>query len=187
MVNENENPALPSCHVFIATSLDGFIARPAGDIGWLLARDTSDEDHGYTRFIEGIDAIVMGRGTYEKVLAFDAWPYEQPVVVLSGSLEKTSVPERLVGKVRILALSPEDTRATLSAEGCRRLYVDGGKLIQSFLRQGLIDDLVITVVPVLLGAGRPLFGALATDVSLAHEGTVSFPSGLVQTRYRVLR
>jgi dihydrofolate reductase len=183
----DEASPLPSCHVFIAQSLDGFIARPDGDIDWLLARDTSREDHGYTQFMARIDAIVMGRGTYEKVVEFDPWPYERPVVVLSGSLAEDSVPERLVGKVRILDRSPQEALAGLHAEGCRRLYVDGGKLIQSFLRRGLIDDLVVTVVPVLLGAGRPLFGAVDSDVSLAHESTVSFPSGLVQSRYRVLR
>lgn len=182
-----EELPLPSCHVFIATSLDGFIARPDGDIDWLLARDASDEDHGYTRFIAEIDAIVMGRGTFEKVQGFAPWPYERPVLVLSASLAGAPVPERLVGKVRVVDLSPEDALVALRAEGCRRVYVDGGKLIQSFLRRGLIEDLVITLVPVLLGAGRPLFGPLEADVSLAHEATVSFPSGLVQMRYRVLR
>lgn len=178
---------MPSCHVFIATSLDGFIARQDGAIDWLLARDVSDEDHGYQRFIAEIDAIVMGRGTYEKVQEFDPWPYERPVLVLSASLAGTPMPERLAGKVRVVDLSPEGALSMLGSEGCRRVYVDGGKLIQSFLRRGLIEDMVVTLVPVLLGSGRPLFGALQADVSLAHEATLSFPSGLVQTRYRVLR
>jgi len=182
-----EKLPLPSCHVFIATSLDGFIARENGDIDWLLARDASEEDHGYLRFIAEIDAIVMGRGTYEKVLEFEAWPYERPVLVLSATLAGASVPERLVGKVRVQALSPEDALSMLRAEGCRRVYVDGGKLIQSFLQRGLIEDMVITLVPVLLGGGRPLFGPLEADLALAHEATVSFPSGLVQARYRVVR
>lgn len=178
---------MPSCHVFIATSLDGFIARKDGAIDWLLARDAGGEDHGYTRFIAGIDAIVMGRGSYEKVLEFDAWPYDRPVLVLSATLAGAPVPERLTGKVRVVDLSPGDALAMLQAEGCRRVYVDGGKLIQSFLRHGLVEDLVITVVPVLLGSGLPLFGALDAEISLAHEATVTFPSGLVQTRYRVVR
>ena len=178
---------MPSCHVFIATSLDGFIARQDGAIDWLLARDASDENHGYEQFIARIDAIVMGRGSYEKVQEFDPWPYERPVLVLSASLAGAPVPERLTGKVRVVDLSPGDALSMLHAEGYRRVYVDGGKLIQSFLRQGLIEDMVITLVPVLLGSGRPLFGALEADLSLAHEVTVSFPSGLVQTRYRVLR
>lgn len=178
---------MPSCHVFIATSLDGFIARPDGAIDWLLSRGASGEDHGYERFMAGIDAIVMGRGTYEKVLELGPWPYERPVLVLSATLAGVAVPEPLPRDVRVVDLSPEDALARLGAEGCRRVYVDGGKLIQSFLRRGLIDDLVLTRVPVLLGSGRPLFGALDADVSLAHEGTVSFGSGLVQTHYRVVR
>ena len=178
---------MPSCHVFIASSLDGFIARQDGAIDWLLERDRSDEDHGYARFIAGIDTVVMGRGTYEKVQEFDAWPYERPVLVLSSSLASAPVPTRLRGKVRVLDLSPEDAMAMLHAEGCKRVYVDGGKLIQSFLRRGLVDDMVITLIPVLLGSGRSLFGALEADLSLGLEATVSFPSGLVQMRYRVLR
>lgn len=177
---------MPSCHVFIAASLDGFIARQDGAIDWLLARDASGEDHGYEQFIAGIDAIVMGRGSYEKVQEFDPWPYERPVLVLSATLAGAPVPERLTRKVRVMDLSPEDALSMLHAEGCRRVYVDGGKVIQSFLRRGLIENMVITFVPVLLGSGRPLFGALEADLSLAHEATVSFPSGLVQTRYRVL-
>jgi dihydrofolate reductase len=182
-----EKPPMPSCHVFIATSLDGFIAREDGAIDWLLARDASGEEHGYAQFIAGIDAIVMGRGSYEKALELEPWPYARPVLVLSASLAGAPVPARLAGHVRVVDLSPGDALAKLHAEGCRRVYVDGGKVIQSFLRQGLIDDMVITLVPVLLGSGRPLFGALEADLSLAHEATVSFPSGLVQTRYRVVR
>lgn len=178
---------MPTGHVFIATSLDGFIARPDGAIDWLIHRDTAGEDHGYERFMAGIDAIVMGRGSYETVREFDPWPYDRPVLVLSRTLAGEPVPERLAGRARVVDLSPEDALALLHAEGCRRVYVDGGRLIQSFLRRGLVEDLVITVVPVLLGSGRPLFGTLDADVPLAHEGTVSFPSGLVQTRYRVLR
>jgi len=178
---------MPTCHAFLATSLDGFIARPNGELDWLLSRDTAGEDHGYDRFIAGVDALVMGRGTFEKVLEFPAWPYQLPVLVLSATLAGRPLPAHLHGKVRVLDLSPEAALALLQGEGCRRLYVDGGKLLQSFLRRGLVDDLVLTIVPILLGSGRPLFGALDTDVPLVHEGTTSFPSGLVQSRYRVQR
>jgi dihydrofolate reductase len=186
-VTFGEGALMPSCHVFVATSLDGFIARHDGAIDWLLAHDAGGEDHGYERFVAGIDAIVMGRGSYEKVREFEPWPYERPVLVLSATLAGAPVPERLEGKVRVMDLSPEDALSMLHAEGCQRVYVDGGKLIQSFLRRGLIEDMVITFVPVLLGSGRPLFGTLEADLSLAHEATVSFPSGLVQIRYRLLR
>lgn len=89
-----------SAHVFIATSLDGFIARPDGDIEWLLQRDDPAEDHGYADFIADKDMIVMGRGSYEKVLTFETCPYDRPVLVLSQQLAGTPVPQALTGKVR---------------------------------------------------------------------------------------
>jgi len=174
-------------HVFIATSLDGFIARPDGDIGWLLERDDPAEDHGYSSFIADKDTIVMGRGCYEKVLTMGEWAYDRPVLVLSRQLADKPVPEGLKGRVRFSGSTPVDAMAQLEAEGVRRVYVDGGQLVQSFLRDGLIADLVVTTVPVLIGAGRPLFGALTHDVSLALESSRHFPSGLVQSTYRVLR
>lgn len=173
-------------HVFIATSLDGYIARPDGDIGWLLGRDDPAEDHGYDAFIAGMDAIVMGRGSYEKVREFDAWPYQLPVLVLSKQLAGTPVPEALQGKVRFSGLAPAEAMAQLTRDGLRRVYVDGGKVVQSFLREGLVADMVITIVPVLIGAGRPLFGALPRDRDLQLVASRSFPSGLVQSTYRLL-
>jgi len=176
---------MTTAHVFIATSLDGFIARPDGDIDWLLQRDDPTEDHGYAGFIADKDVIVMGRGSYEKVLTFDTWFYERPVVVLSEQLANSPVPEALKGKVRFSNLSPRDVMEELAAQGVRRVYVDGGKVVQSFLRDGLVADLVITTVPVLIGSGRPLFGALQRDVELKLVSSRSFPSGLVQSTYRL--
>lgn len=178
---------MTTAHVFIATSLDGYIARLDGDIGWLLERDAADEDHGYDDFIADKDAIVMGRGSYEKVATFATWPYDRPVLVLSRQLAGTPVPAALEGRLRFSPLAPRAALGMLAEQGVRRVYVDGGQLIQSFLREGLIDDLVVTTVPVLIGAGRPLFGALAQDVGLALLASRSFPSGLVQSTYRVLR
>lgn len=175
-----------SGHVFIATSLDGFIARSDGDIGWLLERDDPSEDHGYDAFIEQIDVILMGRGTYEAIRDVRPWFYTRPVLVLSSSLKSDQqAREGPVGKVRFSDRSPEQAMAMLEAEGCRRVYVDGGRIIQSFLRAGLISDMVITRVPVLLGDGRSLFGAIPTDIPLIHEDTRAFGSGLVQSRYRI--
>jgi dihydrofolate reductase len=173
-------------HVFIATSLDGYIARPDGDIAWLLARDDRQEDHGYDAFIADKDAIVMGRGSYEKVATFDLWPYDLPVLVLSRQLAGTPIPDRLRGKVRFADLSPQDAMRALEEDGTRRVYVDGGQVVQAFLRAGLVADMVITTVPVLIGAGRRLFGELPTDRDLALVASRSFPSGLVQSTYRVL-
>jgi dihydrofolate reductase len=177
---------MPTGHVFIATSLDGYIARSDGDIGWLLACDDPAEDHGYDAFISGMDAIVMGRGSFEKVASFGAWPYALPVLVLSRQLAGTPVPDALRGKVRFSSLDPAGAMAQLAREGVRRAYVDGGQLVQSFLREGLVEDMVITTVPVLIGAGRPLFGALPRDRSLQLVASRSYPSGLVQSTYRLL-
>lgn len=172
-------------HVFIATSLDGFIARADGDIEWLIRRDDPSEDHGYYDFIKTMDGIVMGRGTFEKALTFDGWHYSVPVVVLSKTLKAADVPEHLRDKVEISASPPRDLMAQLAQKGWKRAYIDGGKTIQSFLREGLIDDLVITTAPVLLGDGLRLFGPLTEDISLVHTETHAFPSGLVQSKYRV--
>lgn len=173
-------------HVFIAASLDGYIARQDGDIGWLLQRDDPAEDHGYAAFIADKDWIVMGRGSYEKVLTFDVWPYDLPVLVLSRQLSDTPVPESLKGKVQFSRRAPKEVIADLAAQNARRIYLDGGQLIQSFLREGLVADMVITTVPVLLGSGKPLFGSLLQDIDLTLLSSRSFPSGLVQSHYRVM-
>ncbi|ARU04612.1 deaminase [Comamonas serinivorans] len=174
-----------TAHVFIATSLDGFIARPDGDIDWLLEHDDPAEDHGYDAFIADKDAIVMGRGTFEKVATLSPWPYALPVLVLSAQLAGTAAPASLAGQVSFSNSSPREALAQLAREGARRVYVDGGQVVQSFLREGLLTDLVITTVPVLIGAGRPLFGELAKDTELTLVASRSFPSGLVQSTYRL--
>ncbi|TPN47611.1 dihydrofolate reductase family protein [Mesorhizobium sp. B1-1-7] len=172
-------------HVFIATSLDGFIARDDGEIEWLLERDDPSENHGMDDFIEKVDAVVMGRGTFEAVRDVRPWFYRRPVLVLSATLADQPVPDELEGRVRFSGKSPEQAMTMLEAEGCRHVYVDGGLVIQSFLQLGLIDDMTITRVPILLGSGRSLFGPTASDICLIHEETRSFPSGLVQSRYRL--
>ena len=169
-------------HVFIATSLDGFIARPDGTLDWLLSRDDPTEDHGYDAFIATMDCIVMGRGTFESVLQFPDWHYTLPVLVLSSTLQ--TIPDHLQGKVTIANLPPTDAMQHLATQGHERAYIDGGQIIQSFLRARLIETLTITTAPVLLGAGRPLFGTLPQDIALKHETTKAFPSGLVQSTWR---
>jgi dihydrofolate reductase len=172
-------------HVFIATSVDGFIARPDGDIAWLENAAIASENHGFAQFMDSVDGLVMGRSTFEKVLAFESWPYQKPVVVLSKSLLLDRVPPQLLGKVQISTDVPEALMESLHRRGWKRVYVDGGQLIQSFLAAGLIEDLIITRIPILLGSGRPLFGPLPNDVRLDHVETTAFPSGLVQSKYRV--
>lgn len=172
-----------TCSVFIATSLDGYIARANGDIDWLPADETLGEDHGYTEFIDSVDALVIGRITYELVLTFKEWPYPgKKVFVLSTGLP--ALPERLSGSVEIVSSTPAELIRRLSGLGIRRAYVDGGKTIQSFLSAGLIDDMTITTIPILIGSGIPLFGRLDRDVKFRHIETRSFKNGLVQSKYR---
>ncbi|ASC91536.1 dihydrofolate reductase family protein [Alcaligenes nematophilus] len=175
---------MSTAHVFIGTSLDGFIAKPDGDIAWLLERSDPAEDHGYMAFIADKDAVVMGRGTYEKVLTFDVWPYQLPVVVLSRQLADTSVPEHRQGKVRFSRQTPEQLMEQLAAENLQRIYVDGGQLIQSFLRAGLVHEMILSTMPVLIGEGRRLFGDVNQDMDWRLLSSQSFPSGLVQSRYQ---
>lgn len=172
--------------VFIATSLDGYISRPDGSLDWLdeaNRRVPEGEDCGYAAFMHGIDALVMGRRTYEQVLGFEAWPYARPVTVLSRGAPR--IPAALEGKVSVSAESPRALVERLSRQGAKHLYVDGGLTIQGFLAAGLIDEITVTVVPVLLGAGRALFGPLAEDVKLDHLSTKAYDFGFVQNRYRI--
>jgi dihydrofolate reductase len=170
--------------VFIASSLDGFIARSDGSIDWLPEPEPgSDEDYGYQAFIETVDALVMGRHTYETALAFDAWPYVLPVVVLSH--HSITVPDRIPHPVERMEGTPPGIVQRLADQGAEHLYIDGGRTIQHFLAEGLIDRLIVTTVPVLIGDGIPLFGPLPRDVSLRLVASRSFTNGLVQSEYRV--
>lgn len=170
--------------VFVGTSVDGFIARSNGDLDWLPAG--GGEPHGYDEFIGSVDVIVIGRHTFETVLGFDTWPYgEKRVVVLSGGPVDLSTAIARGGSVEHMSGSPADIVSRLAARGAQHVYVDGGVTIQGFLRAGLIDRLVVTRVPVLIGDGIPLFGALPRDITLRHVATRSFPSGLVQSEYEV--
>lgn len=173
-------------HVFIATSLDGFVARTSGALDWLMKQPTEGEDHGYDEFMASADGLVMGRGSFETVRAFDDWPYAKPVVVMSQSLGPDDVPAALADRVTLTRLDPVGVMKMLEGQGWRRVYVDGGKVVQSFLRDGLIADMALTRIPILLGDGLPLFGALDHDVDCEHLDTKTFPSGLVTSRYRIL-
>jgi len=165
--------------VFVGTSLDGFLARPDGALDFLPAG--GGEPHGYDEFMATVDALVIGRKTFETVLAFDAWPYEKkPVFVLSTSPLPPTPPD---ARVERMSGDPADILSALEARGMRHVYVDGGITIQRFLGAGLIDRLIITHVPVLIGSGIPLFGPLDHDIVLQHVATRSYASGLVQSEY----
>jgi dihydrofolate reductase len=168
--------------VFVGASVDGFIARVDGGLDWLPAG--GGEPHGYDEFMAGVDAIVIGRNTFEIVLGFDPWPYgDKRVVVLSSRpLDLSAVRG---GRVEQRAGDPATIIAELAADGAPNLYIDGGITIQRFLRAGLIERLIVTRVPVLIGEGIPLFGSLDRDIRLSHVATRSYPSGLVQSDYRI--
>lgn len=173
---------------YLAQSLDGFIARPDGELDWLDRANATvppGQDCGYGAFFASVDVLVMGRATFDKVLTFADWPYGTTrVVVLARS--DLAVPAALGQTVSVSSESPELLCARLAGEGFQHAYVDGGLTVQRFLRAGLLSELTLTTIPVLLGAGRPLFGALERDVSLEHLATVAYPFGFVQSRYRVL-
>lgn len=170
--------------VFLALSLDGFIARPDGDVGWLSVEGADpDEDYGYRAFMDSVDALVMGRGTYDTVRTFGAWPYgEKPVVVLTS--RSVVLPDD--APVEAMAGPPAEIAERLAARGVRHVYVDGGATVRAFLGAGLIDRLILTRIPILIGAGIPLFGPLDTDIRLRHAETRAYPGGLVQSAYDVL-
>ncbi|MBE7380114.1 MAG: dihydrofolate reductase [Leptolyngbya sp. SIO1E4] len=174
--------------VFIATSLDGFIAKPDGSLDWLEAANATvpeGEDCGYRAFMESIDALVMGRKTYEKVLSFGQWPYEsKPVIVLSR--HPIEIPAQLAPTVSHSSESPQALCQRLAKEGAKRLYIDGGMTIQRFLTAGLINDLTITVIPIILGSGIPLLGDLKKEIPLKHIATKSYNFGFVQVTYEVV-
>lgn len=174
--------------VTIGVSLDGFIARPDGDIGWLVeppagrehvAIQSSRPAVTWDSFLPAVDHVVMGRGTYDTVRGFDEWPYPgKTVIVLSTTLTEPD------GRVR-LARTLDEAVAMLDAGGARQVYIDGGQTIQAFLRAGLIDEVTVSWAPMLLGVGRRLFGSLAQDTLLTLLGTHATQDGMVHATYRV--
>lgn len=176
----------PHVEVFIATSLDGFIARPDGSLDWLVqaqATAPAGEDFGYAEFMANIDALVMGRKTFDTVLGFDPWPYgERPVWVMSRQ-PTLAIPEALRPAVRHGGADARALLLQLAQSGVRRVYLDGGELIQAFLFEDLVDRITLTTIPVLLGQGRRLWGALPADRAWTMEAARHWDCGFVQGRY----
>lgn len=167
--------------VFLGLSVDGRIARPDGDIEWLTSRGEAAGDAGFTPFVESVDAVVMGRQTYEVIAPFEEWPYlERPMHVISTTLAPDADPRITVHR------SPEAAVEALQRDGHRRVYADGGQTVRWFLGAGLVDELTLSHVPVLIGDGPSLFGPLGGDVDLEHLRTAVLDGGMVQTTYRVL-
>ena len=170
--------------VFIARSLDGYIADKNGGLDWLNSVSNPDHlDLGYEKFIMGVDAIVMGRTTFEVVCSFDIqWPYKIPVFVLSKTLD--SVPEGLKNKVEIISGPLSEILKQIHKKGYKQLYIDGGVTVQNFLKEDLIDELIITTIPILLGGGIPLFGELPREMEFEHVESHLYLDALVQDCYR---
>jgi dihydrofolate reductase len=175
------------CSAYVATSVDGFIAGPHGDIEWLLRPEyatSAMNGLGYDDFIATVDAVVMGRNTFEKVVSMGYWDYRNlPVVVLTTGM--LAIPPRLAGTVRVDAGAPAEVVARLADAGKRHLYVDGGQTIQRFLRADLISELTITRIPLLLGGGISLFAELGVEIPLRLIAATPSQNGFVQVRYEV--
>lgn len=166
--------------VFLGLSVDDFIARPNGDLSWLLSRGELAGDAGFTPFMESIDALLMGRRMYQAIANQIEWPYlGRPVHVLSSTLA-ADVDHRITVhanfSVAVKALTDADYR---------RIYVDGGQTVRTFLEAGLITEMTLSRVPVLIGQGVSLFGPLPADITLEHVRTNVLDGGMAQTTYRV--
>ena len=169
--------------VFIATSLDGFIADADGGIDWLHTIPNSEnDDMGYGQFMSNIDALIMGRATFETVLGFEIeWPYDKPVYVLSQSLK--TIPDNLKGRVHLMRGDLEEVLTAINSLGHNRLYIDGGRTIRSFLKADLIDEMIITTIPVLLGGGIPLFHELPKSLEFQCIDTTLYLDFVVQNHF----
>lgn len=174
------------CTAYLAMSLDGFIAGPNNDLAWLdVLAPPADNDMGFGALMDSIDALVMGRTTFEVVTSFDIeWPYTKPVIVMSKSL--TELPAGLTN-VELTALDPAELVAELEAKGMSKLYIDGGRVVSSFLRADLLDELIATVIPVALGDGTPLFSDVANPQWFDHVSSEVFDNGMVQNTYHTQR
>jgi len=187
-VRDNALMTRPETSVYIATTLDGFIARPDHRLDW-LEHDSLGEDYGYSRFRDTLDALVLGRRTYQQVLGFDVpWPYAGlRTIVWSRSLSNDDIPASLRAEaVEASALGPTALLAELGGRGLKHAWIDGGATVQAFLAAGEIDVITVTRMPILIGQGVPLFGQLPGDARLEHLNTTAFESGVVQSSYAVL-
>jgi len=174
-------------YVFMASSLDGFVAREDHAMDWLMKYDSGDEHQGYDNFIAKIDALVLGSSSFKTVLGFDSWPYQVPVYIMSKSLSQKDVPLELKNRVFISNLDPLEIMQSLYKKGLKEAYVDGGKLVQSFIREGLVNEITITHIPILIGSGKRLFGELINDIDLKLLNSKAFTLGFVQNHYRIIQ
>lgn len=169
--------------VYIATSLDGYIADKDNQMGWLHeVPNPGGSDFGFSAFMKRVDALLMGRRTFEKVVGFECeWPYSKPVFVLSNSM--SDVPEGYEDKVTLVRGDLKKVVAELNDQGYKELYIDGGLTVQNFLKEDLIDEMIITTIPVILGGGIPLFGELSQPLKFRHVESERVADLLVKNRF----
>lgn len=171
--------------MYIAASLDGYIARTDGSIDWLMSiPDPEPSTYGYDEFMAKIDALVMGRNTFDFVKTVKPWPYSVPVFVLTTSLTQNDIK---IKDVFTINRKPPGIVKELNSRGFNNLYIDGGKTIQGFLAFDLIDEMTITTIPIILGSGISLFGNLTKDINFEHVGTKIHKNGLVESTYRKIK
>jgi dihydrofolate reductase len=169
--------------VYIATSLDGYIARKDGSLDWLMEIPNPDNsDYGFSSFMDRIDGIIMGRSTFETVKSFNEWPYTKPVFILSNTLRK--VPDKYEDKAQIIKGNLNEIIDSMKSNGFNNLYIDGGKTIQSFLKLNLIDELIITIIPIILGSGISLFTEMDVEIKFELINTETLDKHLIKSTYR---
>lgn len=175
------SPSRPKVSIYIASSIDGYIARKDGNLDWLHYGHTGDEDYGFKKFTSTIDAVVMGRNTYEVVAGFEEWAYkDKRVIVLSNTLPKVRK------EAELFSGQLTELLAKLHAETIKHIWIDGGITVSRFLEAGLVDDITVSIIAMVLGSGIPLFSTMKREHKCRLISTQSYPSGLVQLKYEVL-
>ena len=169
--------------VFIGTSLDGYIADRNGGLNWLTAIPNPEQsDMGYTEFMAQVDALVMGRKTFETVCGFEGdWPYAKPIFIVSRTLD--TIAEEYRDKAELVKGSLVQILEKIHNKGYHRLYIDGGVTIQNFLKEDLIDEITITTIPIVLGGGSALFSVLPKELEFTLVASKVFLDQLVQNHY----
>lgn len=170
--------------VYIATSLDGFVAREDGALDWLMDPDYAieGEDYGFNQVFESVSCLVMDQVTFENICQFEEWPCgDKRLIVMSKAL--TDLPEGLPDTVELYSGKPAALLNKLRKEGEKQVYLDGAALIHTFLKEGLVNRLILNRIPVLIGSGETLFGELKQDQKFIHKHTKAYASGLVQSEF----
>ncbi|MEH6593769.1 MAG: dihydrofolate reductase family protein [Halioglobus sp.] len=185
------------CSVYIATSVDGYIATQDGSVEWLENAGNPESgdrepvgDAGFSAYIASVDCMIMGRKCMEKIASFELtpeqWPYgDMPIFVLSNTVK--SPPESLGNRVRMYSGDLSALTDQLASDGYNHAYIDGGATITSFIKHGLLDEICVTQIPVLLGGGLPLFGDIERQIKLENAEATVFSNDFIQWKYRICR